>query len=572
MSAWGKNGSARSCDALLKRAEENDPRLTELVVLPLKKFGSKELVRLTKCLNGQNTHLRSLQASGHAIDDHTALEGLGKVLCSSPLESIAIGDSNMGDGGVCALCRGIEESLSSNEGKKKESGSSNNNGGLKTIDLSLKNVGKEGMLAIVRVLAKLQSLRSIDLSRNENIGPSFDFWEAACNTSASSPWLPIFPGLTHFDLSGCRLDAKSCTTLLRSMSMPIDNGAEGQQQQNTTTATTTTDTVKTTTPTRHLVLKLNSNNFSDPHQVRDMMKFLVTKGGAGNNTVSELYISACDIGDEGIEQIVNECCNNSIANINDNDDDDAKFRFLHTLDLSNNNVSSVASLADQLHKSSSSAATGDDYRHYFSNLRSLNLSGNPLGRNLLTAVGSNAEWISSLEELDLSHTCCEIDAAVDLIRRSNNIPNSSSSSSSSLKKLNLFGNNLGTDGFTELAKVLRGGHSSLEYLDLGGNGVAESGVVALVEALMNVTDTVTDTENEEKEELTTTTPTKNNRLRVLVVGGNSGGSALEKVAKEAEKMYPNLDIARDKPKRNNNGGGMMNGGVFNNTPGTTWMS
>mmetsp|Transcript_17410 Transcript_17410/g.36045 ORF Transcript_17410/g.36045 Transcript_17410/m.36045 type:complete len:391 (-) Transcript_17410:305-1477(-) len=259
-------------------------------------------------------------------------------------------------------------------------------------------------------------------------------------------------------------------------------------------------------------------------------------------------------------------------NINDNDDDDAKFRFLHTLDLSNNNVSSVASLADQLHKSSSSAATGDDYRHYFSNLRSLNLSGNPLGRNLLTAVGSNVEWISSLEELDLSHTCCEIDAAVDLIRRSNNIPNSSSSSSSSLKKLNLFGNNLGTDGFTELAKVLRGGHSSLEYLDLGGNGVAESGVVALVEALMNVTDTVTDTENEEKEELTTTTPTKNNRLRVLVVGGNSGGSALEKVAKEAEKMYPNLDIARDKPKRNNNGGGMMNGGVFNNTPGTTWMS
>lgn len=129
MSAWGKKGSARSCDALFQRVEANDPKLTELVVLPLKKFGSEELFRLARCLrSGKNTHLQSLQASGHSIDDHMALEALGNAL--GPLETIAIGDSNMGDGGACALCRGIE----SNEGVKGGTSA------LKSIDMSYKNM------------------------------------------------------------------------------------------------------------------------------------------------------------------------------------------------------------------------------------------------------------------------------------------------------------------------------------------------------------------------------------------------------------------------------------------------
>ena len=130
MSAWGNNGSARSCEALLKRVEANDPKLTELVALPLKKFGSQEIFRLVKCLeSGRNSHLRSLQASGHSIDDYTALEALGRALI--PVESIAIGDSNMGDDGVCALCRGLE----SNERVTTEG-----NSGLKVIDMSWKNM------------------------------------------------------------------------------------------------------------------------------------------------------------------------------------------------------------------------------------------------------------------------------------------------------------------------------------------------------------------------------------------------------------------------------------------------
>jgi hypothetical protein len=130
MSAWGKNGSARSCEALLKRVEENDPKLTDLIVLPLKKFGSKEVLRLAKCLESRrNDSLRSISASGHAIDDCNALEALGRVL--TRLESVAIGDSDMGDDGVCAMCRGVAAT-------EKLSGDSSN--ALKSIDFSWKNM------------------------------------------------------------------------------------------------------------------------------------------------------------------------------------------------------------------------------------------------------------------------------------------------------------------------------------------------------------------------------------------------------------------------------------------------
>ena len=129
MSAWGKNGSARSCEALLKRVEQNDPKLNELVILPLKKFGSKEVFRLARSLESTNkTNLRSLQASGHAIDDCNAIEALGRGL--SQIESIAIGDSEMGDEGVCALCRGMESNPKTNDGSTA----------LKNVDLSYKNM------------------------------------------------------------------------------------------------------------------------------------------------------------------------------------------------------------------------------------------------------------------------------------------------------------------------------------------------------------------------------------------------------------------------------------------------
>jgi hypothetical protein len=125
MSAWGENSSARSCDVLLKRVEVNDPGLEDLIILPIKSFGSKELSRLAQCL-GQNSHLRSLQASGHSIESVEAIEAFGSALASSSLVEIAIGDSNMGDHGINALCRGLE--------------SSGNILGLKRVDFSWKGM------------------------------------------------------------------------------------------------------------------------------------------------------------------------------------------------------------------------------------------------------------------------------------------------------------------------------------------------------------------------------------------------------------------------------------------------
>lgn len=48
--AWGRGGSFNSCDALLGRVEKNDPKLVELVILPMKSFGAKDLERLSNAL------------------------------------------------------------------------------------------------------------------------------------------------------------------------------------------------------------------------------------------------------------------------------------------------------------------------------------------------------------------------------------------------------------------------------------------------------------------------------------------------------------------------------------------
>ena len=46
----GKGGSLTSCDAILKRVENNDPKLTELIILPMKTFGPDDLERLSKAI------------------------------------------------------------------------------------------------------------------------------------------------------------------------------------------------------------------------------------------------------------------------------------------------------------------------------------------------------------------------------------------------------------------------------------------------------------------------------------------------------------------------------------------
>lgn len=132
---------------MIKRVEQNDPKLTELVILPTKTFGTDEVNRLAVALgpNGCNTYLKTISASGHLISSSDALTNLGRAIAvgSKPrgsgsdgngLTSLAIGNSTMGDVGICALCDGLR------------SGSSNDGGSqcdiikLENLDLSYKGM------------------------------------------------------------------------------------------------------------------------------------------------------------------------------------------------------------------------------------------------------------------------------------------------------------------------------------------------------------------------------------------------------------------------------------------------
>jgi hypothetical protein len=49
---------SKSCDALLKRVEENDPALTGLVILPMKVFGPIDVDRLSSAIGEVLSNLR----------------------------------------------------------------------------------------------------------------------------------------------------------------------------------------------------------------------------------------------------------------------------------------------------------------------------------------------------------------------------------------------------------------------------------------------------------------------------------------------------------------------------------
>ena len=46
----GAGGSLKSCNSLLQRVEDNDPRLTELVILPMKTFVVADVERLSNAI------------------------------------------------------------------------------------------------------------------------------------------------------------------------------------------------------------------------------------------------------------------------------------------------------------------------------------------------------------------------------------------------------------------------------------------------------------------------------------------------------------------------------------------
>jgi len=224
----------------------------------------------------------------------------------------------------------------------------------------------------------------------------------------------------------------------------------------------------------------------------------------------ELNISNCEIGDTALELLA---ANSTLLST-------TTTTSLQKLDLSNNGITAAGAVAYL------TRVTIDPLLSIpLLNLVELNLAGNPLGKEGVTILATALHEYpnGTLKKLDLTNTNCGIQGAKDIITRTK------------LESLHLFNNALGSDGFIALAPTLRGGHASLEQLDLGGNGANQASVVALLSALLE-----TNPDDEEKQMIT------KNALKVIVVGANESGDAVEQIVKQIKEVHPTLDIARDK--------------------------
>lgn len=170
----------------------------------------------------------------------------------------------------------------------------------------------------------------------------------------------------------------------------------------------------------------------------------------------------------------------------------------------------------------------DSFSKWLSNcaphLSSLNLAGNIITQTGIENLILNGLAPRGMERrlgfLDLSETQCGIHGASVAVESSNVV------------SLRLFNNQLGSHGFHALAPQLVGGHETLETLDLAANGAEEDAVVSLLQGFLSVLEA-------DKSKLTT-----------LVVGGNGGGQDLEEVIAAIRSVRPAVDIARDKLRKN----------------------
>ena len=130
---------------------------------------------------------------------------------------------------------------------------------------------------------------------------------------------------------------------------------------------------------------------------------------------------------------------------------------------------------------------------------------------------------ASITNLDLSCSCtnCGIEGARATLMNGTH-----------LTTLRLFNNRLGSNGFHSIAPLLRGGHSSIVNLYLGGNNADEDAVVVLLNAIAD------------KEGCTFTS-----KLAVLEIGGNKFGDAAMEALNHLNVSWSKLDVAHDKPVR-----------------------
>mmetsp|Transcript_40295 Transcript_40295/g.121363 ORF Transcript_40295/g.121363 Transcript_40295/m.121363 type:complete len:499 (-) Transcript_40295:18-1514(-) len=492
MSAWGAGGSARSCDALLKRVDENDPRLVDLVILPMKVFGGDEVNRLASSISsGRNTNLRSISASGHAVPP-AALSALGAAIAaasdggdgSGGIRSLAIGNRDMGDEGVAALCSSLKKSRG---------------GKLQTIELGFKNISPTGMEIIGACFGKSHALRHLNFSRNEGIGSQglalfCDAGEQLVLGDEANIESQPFPKLEYLDLSECNIGPQGVEALSSCLMENPDGNNECRSK---------------------LELMLASNPL-EKNGCASLSK-LIRSPVNGSSYLISLSLAGCSIGDDGIEALV-------LSSTGCGDG-------LRMLDLSRNGITSIG--AQKLSEALSADAQKDG-KQSFSDLGELRLAGNSLESDGVRYICMSLQQRAGMQDelkaggnaalnvLDLSETHSGPDGAAAALR------------CGALSSLTLFNNDLGTDGFYAIATWLRGGHPSIETLDLGGNRAGEEAVAMLLREIM-----------------APSTDETQSALRTLVLGGNSFGNIVAAALEELQIARPDLDVAHDRPTEDN---------------------
>lgn len=292
MSAWGKNGSAKSCSTLTSRVASNDPKLVHLTILPMKNFGDEEAIKLGEVLKG-NTVLEELNCSGHTIGT-SALRSLGEGIGKSRLKRISVGHSGMSDDGVEALCDGL---LAAERTIGQVS--------LRDIDLSFKSMSSKGLVAVGKTFFKNQTLQTLDMSRNDALSDeSFTLLknvavDDVC-TSAESNFL--FPALRFLNLSSAQISPGS----IEQLSIILSHGKNNDDKQR---------------PKLQLSLSNNSllGDLAMPVISTSLLPFL-----------ESIDLSNCKIGDDGAKELADSLSTNTC---------------LECIDLSKNNIGVKGAIA-----------------------------------------------------------------------------------------------------------------------------------------------------------------------------------------------------------------------------------
>jgi len=384
-----------------------------------------------------NTHLKALSASGHAVPP-SAIWKFGKSLAlpTNALKEIAIGNHEMGDEGVVALCEPLHEQ----------------GGNLEKIDLAYKGISQRGMVAIGQTFYQSLQLRELNLSRNPNIGnEGIQQWRSACNSlrgGEEDNHSRCFEALDVLDLSECGIGPTGMDALASMLRAKK----------------------------KLRILKLHRNPLGSA-SAGSLSHLLVGDPSTTYSKIQSLHLGHCELGDDGLAtltQVANPRTGLEVLDLSDNGIGhegmtyfakslhDGCWSTLVELSMAGNPLGpeGVKALANALENN------GGNHHHHHGGEK--------------TQITGNA----SVEILDMSRTQCGIDGVQWLWK------------CTGLVKLRLFDNALGS-GLEELVSTRSSNNGSkeedetllfsscsrLQELDLGGNNAPSTALVALLDAI-----------------------------------------------------------------------------------------